>query len=174
MAQINFNQNWNYGIAGSAFQVSNGTLTFFAFNVLDSVSWNNVNLVGSMGASAQLTYSLGLYSMNGGTQLSLVNSGEGSFSLSAGHRVYLSLSSTSATSNLTPGTWYAGIVGLTGSVAQFSLFGAGFNPGNAYTGAFLNGRMTASTNALPATYATSDLDITGIDAMSFPYLLITA
>ena len=47
-------------------------------------------------------------------------------------------------------------------------------PTNAFPGAFIGGMMTESTNALPVSYATSNLDVTGQNELLEPYILITA
>ena len=47
------------------------------------------------------------------------------------------------------------------------------NPLNAQP-TFIKGRMTATTGVMPASIATSDLDITGTDAFRQPYIIITA
>jgi len=86
---------------------------------------------------------------------------------------------TSATQNISPGAWYFGLNFFTGGIAtdhsSISFFGnSSINPPNAIPGGFLMGRMTASTNAMPASIATSDLDITGSDAIRQPFVIITA
>ena len=54
------------------------------------------------------------------------------------------------------------------------LANSSINPANAIPGGFLMGRMTASTGAMPGSIATSNLDITGSDALRQPYIILTA
>jgi hypothetical protein len=90
---------------------------------------------------------------------------------------WISFTNTSATQNITPGTWYFGIVlsfnpSSTGFDTHLLRGHRGFSAENAFPGSFIWGRMTATTGALPSSYATSDLDTTGMDAMGVPYILL--
>lgn len=186
MAQLRFAYNFP---APPSFTraISVGTMTFFAHNVEGSISLLTINMAHSISRTASadisLTYSLGLYSLSGST-LSIANSLSGAFStqtqgINLAQRGFISIANTSATQNLTPGTWFWGIlVSTTANTSQSaadSLIGGNTNnPANAFPGAFMGGRMTESTNALPGTYATSNLDITGSDAMFFPYILLSS
>lgn len=185
MAQLNFVQNYNFHPTDTV-GVTNGTLLFFAQNIEDSISLATINLLNritiSSLANISFTYSLGLYSMTGNT-LSLANSVSLSYNSNnlIGNEtinIYVSGTATSATQNITPGTWYWGIVGTSsGSVlasADYSFLGGlSANPQNAFPSFFIGGRMTDSTNNLPSSYATSDLDTTGKDAMFVPYILLS-
>ena len=156
-------------------RVSNGTLSFFAFNVFDSISLNTVNIAFSMSNAVNTqSVSLGLYSMNGST-LSLANSLSNTRTAGAGSSVYLGFTNPSSAQNITPGTWYWGILISTAGNSALDLIGQSvINALNGFPGAFVGGRMTDSTAALPASYATASLDITGNDATMVPYLIISA
>lgn len=175
MAQLNFQTNF---FARNVLQsgISNGTLSFFAFNVFDSISFVALNLLvrASSAADKTITMSAGLYSLTGNT-LSIANSISGSMTLLEGARnQYISMTGASANQNITPGTWYFGILVSTSGNSAISFFGQSINPANAFPGGFFQGRMSASTNALPGSYATSDLDVTGGDAMQVPMIILTA
>ena len=123
------------------------------------------------------TLQFGLFSLNGST-LSLANSASRTIEHTDSANSWYSMV-TSATQNISPGAWYFGVNFFTGGEvtahSSASLLGnSTFNPGNAIPGGFLMGRMTASTTAIPASIATSDLDITGSDAIRQPYIIITA
>lgn len=181
--QLQFFRNFPAHIVGSAL-VSLNTLSFQAVNIPLSLSFNYPVIIVRAGAnnatrSGSATANLGLYSLNGST-LSLANSA--SSSITWGGAVtftsWLSMA-TSATQNISPGAWYLALVFSSATNnAGASLFApyanSSRNPENAIPGGFLMGRMTASTGALPASIATSDLDITGSDAMRQQYIIITA
>ena len=157
-------------VVGSA-----NTLQFLGYNILASISLNTLNLGVVRTGSQTLTLSIGLYSLTGST-LSLANSGSVS-SGSAGVEKsgYLSISTFSATQNITPGGWFWGVVFATSSNSAFRLYGGvNINPANAFPGGFIGGAMTDSTNALPSSYETSNLNITGQSAFPVPYLIISA
>ena len=174
MAQLNFQQNFPFLV--NVYQLINdASLTFFPFNIYDSISFNCLNCVifGSNANKTQ-TYSIGLYSLNAST-LSLENSMSATLTQNNASRYYLSITATSATENITPGTWYLGFLVSTGGNSNFSIMGqTNVNPANAFPSAFIGGRMTVSTNALPTAYSTSDLDITGNDAMWVPTIILSA
>ena len=178
--QLNFVQNYNFQV-GQGVTISAATMSFFGFNFLGSISFNTMNFVMTNAVNTTMTasYSLGLYSLNGAT-LFLANSISASTTLTNNARYFVSLTGTSATQNITPGTWYWGfLASLTGqSTNQTSAIILGaqsvINPTNAFPGGFIWGRMTDSTNALPSSYATSDLDITGQDALSVPGIILSA
>lgn len=155
---------------------TNAVVSFFAFNIYDSISINTVNIPVQNSAvqNNTLSISLGLYSISGST-LSLANSGSVSQNWAlAVARQYVSFTNTSATQNITPGTWYFGLLASQSSNGAFIMHANTINPGNAFVGIFVGGVMTASTSALPATVATSDLDVTGNDAMLVPSIIISA
>ena len=181
---LNFFENFP-GHLGAGFNFySNGTLSFHAVNIPLSISFNKVvmllNRTASLSAGS-LVYSamFGLYSMTGGT-LSLANSASGnaninSSDITAAITRWVTLA-TSATQVITPGQWYFAFAHLSSATnwGVSYLGNSSINPGNAIPGGFLMGRMTASTNAMPGSIATSDLDITGSDATRQPYIIITA
>src|SRR3990167_7544275 len=160
MAQLNFHKNLPMPpIIDDSIAASNGTLSFSPFYPSGSISWATINFLISY-ASSNKTLSVGLYSLTGST-LSLANSASRSVN-SSFNRIYISLTATSATQNITPGNWWLGLLISTAGTSGFAFAGqTRIDPSNAFPGAFIGGRMTDSTNALPASYATSDLDTTG-------------
>mgnify|MGYP001611182468 CR=1 FL=1 len=154
---------------------ANGKMSFFPMNLGASIYWRTANLAFSATSANQThTISMGLYSLSGNT-LTLNNYFSGTFSKSNSGRFYQSMTDVSATSNLTPGTWFLGLFLLTGGASNISLRGAySLDPQNAFPGAFIGGAMTVSTGALPNSYNTSDLDITGLDAISNPIIIISS
>ena len=175
MGQLNFEYNINYHPRGAARTISNGTISFIPFNIQDSISLLTLNIAGN-GSSANrtLTLSFGLYSLNG-ISLIIANSLSASMSMDNNLAKFVSLTATSAAQNITPGTWFWGMLFSTGGNANFSIHGqVNVNPANAFAGGFIGGVMTDSTGALPTSIATSDLNITGLDAMFVPYILLNA
>lgn len=184
--QLQFFENFPGHLGANFNGLSNNTLSVHAVNIPLSLSFNTpvvlfrAQTLVSTDFTATAQVYLGLYSLNGST-LSLANSASASSTYSSNGGQFTSWMSlnTSATQNITPGTWYFGIVGsISGSGGGgigFPLWGnSSINPGNAIPGGFLMGRMTASTTAMPASIATSDLDITGSDAIKQLYIIITA
>src|SRR3990167_7661894 len=147
-------------------------MKFVGFNIQDSILFKTINIPQFFNnTSLSHTLSLGLYSLNGST-LSLGNSASGSITASGLKRCYLSITGTSATQNITPGTWYFGLLISISSGTVISIYGqSSANPSNAFPGVFIGGIMTDSTNALPTSFATSNLDITGVDALSVPSII---
>ena len=184
--QLQFFENFP-GHLGAAFAaVSDRTLSIHAVNIPLSLSFNYPTLlfVGNNDNSLFSThtrnnsYSFGLYSLNGST-LSLANSASTLISIGVGAAEFTSWYSmaTSATQNITPGAWYfARNVSSAGIAVKSArhLINSSINPANAIPGGFLMGRMTASTGVMPGSIATSDLDITGSDAIRQPYIIVTA
>lgn len=168
MPQLNFQYNFPVLQSNNTRSYVTQTPLYFAFNIADSISWVNFNIVA--GVDPANTVSIGLYSITGST-LSLANSV--SMNVTLTDPTWASITATSATQNITPGTWYFGINAATGGAitAQGQTIVA---PGNAFPGGFIGGVATATTNGLPASVATSSLDITGNDAMFVPYVLLTA
>ena len=175
MAQLNFHINLiqHFNVANLSWQGSNGSLSFIPIQPTDSISFGVLNLLYRQTHTSSNSVSIGLYSLNGGN-LSLANSISGIATNSAGAG-WISLTATSATQNITPGTWWLGLLFSTTGSSAFSLYGNNnISPGNAFPGGFMMGRMSASTNALPTSYATSDLDIIGFDAVQIPIIILTA
>ena len=170
---------------GSAYIVaaSEGTLSIHAVNIPLSLSFNNPVLLfhGNKAATNSGTHSrfwsFGLYSMNNGT-LSLANSA--SVLVTATENMTFTswyTMATSATQNITPGAWYFALNATSAGQAINSarLWGnSSLGLVNAIPGGFVMGRMTVSTTAMPDAIATSELDITGSDAVRQPYMIITA
>lgn len=175
MGQLLFEQNMQLLNSPNLLTINNGSLSFFPFNIRDSISFGTLNfLMGKTNNNVTFTMSVGLYSLTGST-LSLTNSISETFSsTNVVQKFYMSLTATSAAQNITPGTWFLGMLVSTGGNSDLSLNGATINPGNAFPGAFIGGAMTDSTNALPSSYATSNLDITGSNPVSVPLILLTA
>lgn len=181
--QLQFFENFP-GKNGAAFVgMSLNTLSVHAVNIPLSLSFNYPVLLFTRGADhatrqGGATIQFGLYSLNGST-LSLANSATNTVSWAGANTSTLWISLvTSATQNISPGAWYFAVHVSSSTnaagAANFSLFGnSSVNPGNA-SPVFVRGRMTASTNARPASIATSNLDITGSDAMRQPFIIITA
>src|SRR3990167_2584440 len=186
MGQMNFAYNF-VGLPPSAQAISTlPTMSIFAYNILGSISLLTQNIglqiEGGALASVNITANIGLYSLTGST-LSLANSLSATTSASGLDIVpafYLSLTATSATQNITPGTWYWGMLISQSDLTVLStaivrlIAGTSFNFANAFPGAFIGGAMTASTNAIPASIATSDLDIPGGPEMQVPMVLLSA
>ena len=176
MAQLLFEKSLPY-YGPSRLSVNNASMTFCAMNFNDSISFNTVNMVflNEAGGNRSMSVSLGLYSLSGST-LSLANSVSSTFSQPAANRIYISMTSTSATQNITPGIWYIGYWMSRSDTGDYAPSGQYINlsAGNAFPGAFIGGAMTVSTNALPSSYATSDLDITGQDALLVPFIIMSA
>lgn len=171
--QLQFFENFP-GHLGAGFAArSDGTLSIHAVNIPLSLSFRfPVVLLSRPNSGGQQTVQFGLYSLNGAT-LSLANSASNSVSFSSATS-WISMV-TSATQNISPGAWYFAINALSSQTSNLSfLANSSFAPVNAIPGGFLMGRMTVSTNAIPASIATSDLDITGSDAIRQPYIIITA
>jgi len=162
MAQLNFFPNINHALADNKL-VSDGSLTFMPLNLGDSISWATINLLVRTSSSANQTHSIlmGLYSITG-SSLSLVNSVSGNMSTNGSGRAWMSMTDTSATSNLTPGTWFLGIIARTGGTAAFQLVGTSNTAiGNNFPGSFIGGIYSVSTNALPTSLSTSEVTTSG-------------
>jgi hypothetical protein len=169
------------GITNSPIILSNGTIAIQGINIpltlpfvipcilITHASYTTTSI------TRNYTFQLGLYSLTGST-LTLVNSASANY-LANNTAVGSSWVSmvTSATSNIIPGTWYIGINFLTGGMSESFGFiggnqlGAASNPNK-----FHRGRLTVSSNAMPASIATSNIDITGTDAFFQPYIIITS
>lgn len=179
--QLNFFENFPGHIGNTYGAFSNGTLSIHAVNIPLSISFNNVMALMSISSAAlsalSATLQFGLYSLNGST-LSLANSASNTVEHTNSANSWYSMV-TSATQNISPGAWYFGVNFFTGGIAtdhssaSFYINQSG-NLGNAVPVGFIIGRVTASTNAMPASIATSDLDITGSDATRQAYIIITA
>ena len=174
--QLQFFENFP-GHLGEGFPgLSANTLSVHAVNIPLSLSFNNVVILARYtgAGSRSNTIQFGLYSLNGST-LSLANSASATDAFTTTGTSWVSFV-TSATQNISPGAWYfaLNLVSSSGTAGWQPLGNSSINPANAIPGGFLMGRMTASTAAMPASIATSNLDITGSDAIRQPYIIITA
>lgn len=160
MGQLNFFPNINHVLADNKL-VQDGSLTFMPLNIPDNISWATVNLLVRTSSSANQTHTIlmGLYSLDTAiSSLILANSVSRSMSTNGSGRAWMSMVDTSATQNITPGTWFLGIIGRTGGTAAFQLVGTSNTAiGNNFPGGFIGGMYSVTTNALP-----SDLDITEV------------
>ena len=173
--QLQFFENFP-GKDGAGFiGVSENTFSFHAVNIPLSLSFGYpiVLYTAARTTTHNATFQFGLYSLNVST-LSLANSASATTSFNA--QTFTSWVSmvTSATQNISPGAWYFAFNVTRSGGNPGGWFGnSSINLGNA-SPVFVRGRMTASTNAMPASIATSALDITGSDAMRQPFIIITA
>lgn len=182
MSQLNFVRNFP-STPSYTYTVTPVTASFVPMLVPDNISLltANVKFFDANGANStnSVTLSLGLYSLSGNT-LSIANSLSRSYTLTnLNNNYYISLIATSIAQNISAGVWYWGFLfskstagGNNKSIILAG--GATVNPVNAFPGIFIGGRMTVSTAALPATYATSDLDVTGNDAMQVPLIILSS
>ena len=153
--------------------ISHLTMSFFPFSPAGSISLNTLNCaIQAGGTNKSVSLSVGLYSLNGAT-LSLANSGLRTFT-NSGADGLLSMTSMSVTQNITPGSWFFGLLFSFSGSSNINLFGATKATANAFPGSFIGGAMTESTSALLDSYATSNLDITGVGAMLVPYIIISS
>lgn len=162
MAQLNFLANINHILINQKL-VTDGNLTIMPFNILDSISWMTINLLVRSSSSANQTHTilLGLYSLNNST-LSLANSVSQSMSTAGNGRAWMSMIDTSANQNITPGTWFFGIIGRTGGTDGFQLGGnSNTVPQNVFPGGFIGGSYSVTTAALPATIGTTEVVTSG-------------
>ena len=162
--------------------ITQSNLKIHAVDIPGSISFNTIAfLLSASGTTAKtLTLSFGLYSLNGST-LSLANSASRSTAPTANQFSWVTLE-TSATQDITPGSWYFGIITSSSGNSRFSLLMAS-NPEagitGPYGGPFLRGINKTTTSALPASIATSDLVKEGgaegsIGYSRVPYILISA
>ena len=177
-AQLQFFENFPGHLGVGTGVYSHFTMSVHAVNIPLSISFNNVAILftGDVAATSHTrnnTALFGLYSLNGST-LSLANSASTTWSYNASLSSWITFQ-TSATQNISPGAWYFALNVGTGTTGSGRLYiNSSIAPGNAIPGGFLMGRMTVSTGAMPASIATSDLDITGSDAIRQPYIILTA
>ena len=174
--QLQFFENFPGHLGAEFAAISQFTLSVHAVNIPLSLSYNfPVMLIGKTNTTTTNQSAIiyqGLYSLSGST-LSIANSARWAFTYTGESGTSWASFATSATQNISPGAWYSAC--LVQSVPAFRLYiNSSANPRNAIPGGFLMGRMTASTNAMPASIATSDLDIAGSDAIRQPYVIITA
>lgn len=174
MPQLNFLQNVSYWHTANKI-VGDGSLTFYPFNFGDSLSLNNLNILGRMSSSANQTHTLllGFYSLTGNT-LTLINSVSRSLSINGSGRLWISFASSdvSVTSNVTPGTWFFGLIGRTGGTNALQLVGTSNLVANNFPGGFIGGNYSVTTAALPVSISTNEVTLSG--DLFEPNMLITA
>lgn len=157
---------------GNGFGVySNGTVSIMAINLPNYQSFNNVVALVSESNAGSATLQFGLYSLNVST-LSLANSA--SAGITMGNALSWHSMITSAAMNISNGPWYLAFNVLSGGASSLSLWAnSSLSLANAFP-ALVFGRMTVSTNAMPASIATSDLNITDQGAVRTPYIMLSA
>ena len=180
--QLQFFENFPVHYGQAFLNKSIATLSVHAVNIPLSLSFNSPLILLSHSDDGinlgTRSFSFGLYSLTGST-LSLANSASGEFDVPLVASNFNSWHSmvTSATQNITPGAWYFALNFQTSGVNanNFSFYGnSTAAPVNAIPGKLVMGRMTVSTGAMPASIATSELDVTNSDAIRQPYILLTA
>ena len=144
-----------------------------------SLSFNNV-IMPALGAGGSKTHTVqfGLYSLNGST-LSLANSASYTASFSNTTLYWFTLA-TSTTQDITPGNWYFGFLhSCTNTNSQgFIGIGANFVWTGEYTGGYVRGALSVTTNVLPTSIATTDFNKEGVAGGSYnstvPQIIISA
>lgn len=154
--------------------ISDANLYMFPFEIKESIPLLTLNLFKNEGNSAKtVSHYFGIYSLTG-SSLSIANSLTITTPLSSNVR-WFSATNTSIAQTLTAGNWWLGYLMSTSSNSNISLRGASnINPGNSFPGSFIGGRLSVTTNGLPASVATNDFDITGSDAMNVPNIIIVS
>lgn len=173
--QLQFFENIPAALVGGEAGYNNGILSVHAVNIPLSISLNTLAFLISQNNTQgrTFTYRFGLYTLNGAT-LSALNSGSATNTFVNGFS-WVSMTNFSSAQNISPGPYYLGfLMNSAGNSSASFEGGAANNVFNAIPGGFMSGVMTVSTAAIPASIATSALDITGNDAMGQPYLIITA
>lgn len=159
---------------------SNGVPTFIGVYIPGSISFNTaaIKVSFSVGTSNSISFSFGLYSLNGAT-LSLANSA--SYSTQGITGFSWVTMATSAAQDITPGIWYLALQRSRNvAAASFSylqnLTADVIN--KPIGGPFIRGRATVSSAGMQATFATSDLQKEGSSSVNSthvkPYILISA
>jgi len=180
MPRLNIYENISINHSFNQQTVSWEILKIHGVYIPGSISFNNIAiyLVRSGTIAKTLSVSFGLYSLNGST-LSLANSASQSNSGGASS-IWLTLG-TSTTQDISPGNWYLGIVGATTGANSFLMVGNVSNApmsGGGYAGRFVRGIYSVSTNGLPSSIATSDMNIEGTYGIGsnliHSYILISA
>jgi hypothetical protein len=158
-----------------------GALHIQGVEIPGSLSFNNVAVIlsGSGGVSEDMSLSFGLYSLNGST-LSLANSASMATGLTLNQTMFSWRTlATSATQDITPGGWYFAVMSSTSLGGSFSIemLNRPIDMTHAgYGGNFARGILSVSTNAMPASIATTDLIKEGANtnANRHPYIIISA
>jgi hypothetical protein len=153
---------------------SYNTMSFHAVEIPKSFNFNGARaaISGNIFGKSH-TYHLGLYYLTGST-LSLSVSASGTHTV-ANASSWISLA-PGASSLIQPGSWYIGfnVISTSGDSGVSFVVNSPRNPVNAIPTGLVLGRMTVSTGALPSSINTTNLDVTGLDAISQPFFLLTA
>jgi hypothetical protein len=182
MARINLFQNIEDIHDIAAGQPGIGTLFLQGVYIQGSLSFNNVAMLRTHSGTTAKTISLyfGLYSLNAST-LSLANSASHSSNpAAAGANTSWVTLATSATQDITPGNWYFAFLISTAGTSRVGVMFAdnvgGANVTQSYGGPFVRGYYGTTTNALPASIATSDCvkENTSTTVERYPYVVISA
>lgn len=176
MPQLNFALNGFVFTPPTFATVNNGSLSFIPFSPTGSISFLTMNVPHLLtNSNMTFTMSFGLYSLTD-SSLSLINSISGTHSGAVASKRYASLTATSAAQNISPGTWFFGLLYSTGGVSNLRVYGglASAIGANAFPGGFIGGAMTDSTSALPSLIATSDLNITGTGSIIEAQIILSA
>lgn len=165
--------------------ISYNYVRFFPFTLNDYISLNTVNIPGIIagynGGGDCVVYHIGLYSLTGST-LTVLNSATAWRRANNSANGYFGADGFVA-SNVSPGNYWFGfyiMTSVTGTNTSYTnttmcrMYGNTIAGNDIYPGAFFVGSATVSTTALPASTATSDLDITGTDAIFIPAITISA
>lgn len=154
-----------------------GSISFNKVHQLMRISFTGTR-IGTLGLS------FGLYSLNGST-LSLANSASASTAIPAAMNSALWMSlATSATQDITPGNWYLAFMSSSsinagaGTLRYYIGSQAGIAFINGMGGPFVRGAFSTSSNAMPASMATTDCIKEGANAdvtlANQPHILIGA
>lgn len=174
MGQLIFNNNLNYIGPQSNLTYLNGSLSFVPYTIFDSISLGTFNILyrSKVATGGTHTLSLGLYSLTGST-LTLANSGSLPISVTGIH--WESITTWSSTQNISPGTWFWGFLFSTNVSSLADLFGVKtIGAANAFPGGFIGGAMSESTNALPSSFATSNIDSIGLPELMIPVIILNS
>jgi hypothetical protein len=164
-------------LPGPSAVLAGSSMRVLPFNLPDTINLGTFQmfLVNGVGAG-NITYRCGLYSLNAST-LSLENSWSFTLALPNGapDGGYRSCSTFSKTQNITPGTWFIGMLESKGGANGGNiLVGGDPDQANAFPGKFIGGLLTVTSSSVPVSVATSDISQTASNAMAWPYIIISA
>src|SRR3990167_9050024 len=137
MGQLNL--DYNFLVEGNTASQTNGQQRFFAFNVYDSISFNTVDMmIGHAATANTVSISLGLYSLTGNT-LSIANTISFFYTGAAfqSTQFIAQKGNTSSAQNITPGTWYFGLLVSLSSITVIRWNGFSANLDAAFPGFFV-------------------------------------
>ncbi len=156
-----------------------GVLSIQAIQLFGSLSLSKIymGISGGNTTAKSITVSLGLYTLNGGT-LTLVNSASRSSAVTSG--VSWMTLITSASSAMVPGLYYLGVVTTSAGNSSYGLLaqagqGTGFS-GGGNAGPVVRGSFTTTTNGIPLSIATTDINKEGTirGNTAQPYVVISS